>query len=114
MLGDERTFGKGLIQSLFELSDGSGVAVTIARYLTPSGQDINGVGIVPNAPLPAAAVAAVGSEAGDLLPTLPAGFCSAAGADGGEVGRALLDAAAHPPAAKPSSVAEEQYMSPNK
>jgi len=36
-----RTFGKGLIQSIVELSDGSGVAVTVARYQTPAGTDIN-------------------------------------------------------------------------
>ncbi len=43
-----RTFGKGLVQSVRELQDGSGVAVTIARYLTPSGKDINKEGIVPD------------------------------------------------------------------
>jgi carboxyl-terminal processing protease len=32
----ERTFGKGLIQTIVELSDGSGVAVTVARYQTPA------------------------------------------------------------------------------
>ena len=30
------TFGKGLIQSLFDLSDGSGLAVTVAKYETPA------------------------------------------------------------------------------
>ena len=35
------TFGKGLIQTIVELSDGSGVAVTVARYQTPAGTDIN-------------------------------------------------------------------------
>jgi len=44
----ERTFGKGLIQSLFELSDGSGLAVTIAKYETPSHRDINKLGINPD------------------------------------------------------------------
>lgn len=39
----ERTFGKGLIQTVVELSDGSGVAVTVARYQTPAGTDINKV-----------------------------------------------------------------------
>lgn len=39
----ERTFGKGLIQTIVELSDGSGVAVTVARYQTPAGTDINKV-----------------------------------------------------------------------
>jgi carboxyl-terminal processing protease len=44
----ETTFGKGLIQSLFELSDGSGLAVTIAKYETPLHHDINKLGIKPD------------------------------------------------------------------
>jgi carboxyl-terminal processing protease len=44
----EKTFGKGLIQSLFNLSDGSGLAVTIAKYETPKHRDINKLGIVPD------------------------------------------------------------------
>jgi carboxyl-terminal processing protease len=44
----EKTFGKGLIQSLFNLSDGSGLAVTIARYETPAHHDINRQGIMPD------------------------------------------------------------------
>ncbi len=48
-----RTFGKGLIQTLIPLGDGSGLAVTVARYLTPSGRDIQNQGIVPDLPLPA-------------------------------------------------------------
>ncbi|MDZ8107093.1 MAG: S41 family peptidase [Nostoc sp. DedQUE12a] len=44
----ETTFGKGLIQSLFELSDGSGLAVTIAKYETPQHRDINKLGIKPD------------------------------------------------------------------
>ncbi len=43
-----RSFGKGLIQSLFDLPDGSGIAVTTAKYLTPSGRDINHEGIEPD------------------------------------------------------------------
>lgn len=43
-----RTFGKGLVQSVRSLADGSGVAVTVARYLTPSGRDINKYGIDPD------------------------------------------------------------------
>ncbi|HLP90580.1 MAG TPA: S41 family peptidase [Nostocaceae cyanobacterium] len=48
ILVGETTFGKGLIQSLFELSDGSGLAVTIAKYETPKHKDINKLGITPN------------------------------------------------------------------
>ncbi|CDN15250.1 MAG: PDZ domain-containing protein [Richelia sp.] len=44
----ETTFGKGLIQSLFELADGSGLAVTIAKYETPNHRDINKLGIKPD------------------------------------------------------------------
>ncbi|MCY4359527.1 MAG: S41 family peptidase, partial [Cyanobacteria bacterium MAG APA_bin_95] len=42
------TFGKGLIQTLIPLNDGSGLAVTVARYVTPAGHDIQSAGIVPN------------------------------------------------------------------
>ena len=48
----ERTFGKGLIQSLFNLSDGAGLAVTIAKYETPNHTDINQVGITPDQVVP--------------------------------------------------------------
>lgn len=49
----EPTYGKGKIQSVFELSDGSGLAVTVARYETPAHTDIDKVGIKPDHPLPA-------------------------------------------------------------
>ena len=42
------TFGKGLVQSVRPLSDGAGMAVTIAKYFTPSGKDINHAGIKPD------------------------------------------------------------------
>lgn len=42
-----RTFGKGLVQSVQELKDGSGLKVTIAKYYTPKGLDINHVGVIP-------------------------------------------------------------------
>ncbi|CAN1847165.1 Carboxyl-terminal-processing peptidase 1, chloroplastic [Linum perenne] len=48
VLVGERTFGKGLIQSVFELDDGSGVAVTVGKYVTPNHMDINGNGIDPD------------------------------------------------------------------
>lgn len=44
----EKTFGKGLIQSLFDLSDGAGLAVTVAKYETPNHHDINKLGIMPD------------------------------------------------------------------
>ncbi|MBV8600629.1 MAG: S41 family peptidase, partial [Candidatus Eremiobacteraeota bacterium] len=43
-----RTFGKGVVQTIFPLPDGAAVKITTARYLTPSGRDINSVGITPD------------------------------------------------------------------
>uniref|UniRef100_M8APL5 Carboxyl-terminal-processing protease n=1 Tax=Aegilops tauschii TaxID=37682 RepID=M8APL5_AEGTA len=70
----EPTYGKGYrltvppvmckIQSVFALSDGSGLAVTVARYETPARTDIDKVGVTPDRPLPAS------------FPTDEDGFCS--------------------------------------
>ena len=43
-----QTFGKALVQAVNSLSDGSGLAVTIAHYYTPKGTDINKTGITPD------------------------------------------------------------------
>lgn len=42
-----KTFGKGVVQSIWGLRDGSAVKITTARYFTPKGRDINTVGIEP-------------------------------------------------------------------
>ena len=42
------TYGKGIVQRLFPLDDGSAVKVTIAKYFTPNGNDIHKVGIEPD------------------------------------------------------------------
>lgn len=47
-----KTFGKGLIQSLFELPNGSGLAVTVAKYETPNHHDIHKLGITPDLVVP--------------------------------------------------------------
>ena len=52
VFGDEPTYGKGLIQTIVPLSDGSAVNVTVAKYQTPLGTDINKVGIAPDKKLP--------------------------------------------------------------
>jgi carboxyl-terminal processing protease len=44
----EKTFGKGSVQSIIPMSDGSALRLTTARYLTPNGHSINGVGIEPD------------------------------------------------------------------
>jgi carboxyl-terminal processing protease len=73
VVAGERTFGKGVIQTLVELADGSAVAVTVARYQTPAGVDINRVGIAPDV--------AVSAEALAVAPRAGAAFCEwAAGA----------------------------------
>ncbi|WP_458651081.1 carboxyl-terminal processing protease CtpB [Sivoneniella epilithica] len=43
-----QTFGKALVQSVHNLADGSGLAVTIAHYYTPKGTDISQKGIAPD------------------------------------------------------------------
>jgi carboxyl-terminal processing protease len=48
MLIGQTTYGKGLVQGINRLEDGSGVNITIAKYLTPNDSDINKKGIVPD------------------------------------------------------------------
>ena len=43
-----RTYGKGLIQSVYELSDGSGLVLTVGKYVTPGLHDIDRAGIEPD------------------------------------------------------------------
>jgi len=43
-----RTFGKGSVQTVIELEDGSGLKLTVARYYTPSGRSIQEKGITPD------------------------------------------------------------------
>jgi len=43
-----KTFGKGSVQTVIPLSDGSGLRLTTARYFTPKGRSIHGSGIVPD------------------------------------------------------------------
>lgn len=43
-----QTYGKGVVQQLFDLDDGTCVKLTIAEYFTPKGRSINGKGITPD------------------------------------------------------------------
>lgn len=43
-----KTFGKGIVQRLFHLSDGTGLKLTISKYYTPNGNDIHEKGIEPD------------------------------------------------------------------
>jgi len=47
LLGSQ-TFGKGSVQSIIELEDGSGLKLTVARYFTPKHRSIHGRGIAPD------------------------------------------------------------------
>jgi carboxyl-terminal processing protease len=47
----ERTFGKGSVQQIFDLNDGSALKLTIARYLTPGDISIQDIGITPDVEL---------------------------------------------------------------
>ena len=44
----QKSFGKGLVQAINKLDDGSGINITIARYLTPNDTDIHKTGIMPD------------------------------------------------------------------
>ncbi len=59
-----KTFGKGLIQSLFDLPNGSGLAVTVAKYETPNHHDIHKLGITPDriVPTPEISLEAAGTK----------------------------------------------------
>lgn len=44
----ERTYGKGVIQITYDMSDGSAIKLTVLEYFSPSGEKIHGVGITPD------------------------------------------------------------------
>jgi len=44
----ERSFGKGTVQNFIKLSDGSSIKITVAEWLLPSGENIEGKGIMPD------------------------------------------------------------------
>ena len=44
----EKTFGKGIVQRIFDLKDGTAVKLTVSNYFTPNGNNIHGIGIEPD------------------------------------------------------------------
>lgn len=46
------TFGKGIVQRILKLSDGSAVKLTVSKYYTPNGNNIHEIGIVPDIEVP--------------------------------------------------------------
>jgi len=92
-----RTFGKGSVQTVIELEDGSGLKLTIARYYTPSGRSIQERGITPDVWVKA-------SAADDDAPreqNLPGHFK-------GEEGSAIASASLQPPAPQPPAPDDPQ------
>jgi carboxyl-terminal processing protease len=43
-----QTFGKGTVQAHYQLSDGGILELTVARYITPAGRIIDGIGVTPD------------------------------------------------------------------
>lgn len=56
------TYGKGIVQRIVDLEDGSAMKLTIAKYYTPSGENIHGVGIEPDIEEPLSEEAAAMEE----------------------------------------------------
>ncbi len=54
------TYGKGSVQTFFDLVDGSGMKLTTSRYLTPEGKTLEGEGVVPDIPVDAFAAEIIG------------------------------------------------------
>lgn len=48
----EKTFGKFIVQQIFPLQDGTGVKLTVARYFTPKGRNLEKVGLTPTVAVP--------------------------------------------------------------
>jgi len=72
-----RTFGKGSVQTVIPLSEGSAIKLTTARYFTPSGASIQGLGIAPDVNLPVDDPGAALFQAAQLLKNDPVPVTSA-------------------------------------
>ncbi len=66
-----RTFGKGSVQTVMPLSEGSAIKLTTSRYFTPSGASIQGLGILPDVSLPVGDPGAALLQAAQLLKSDP-------------------------------------------
>ncbi|MCA9680291.1 MAG: S41 family peptidase, partial [Myxococcales bacterium] len=77
-----QTYGKGSVQTFFDLEDGSGLKMTTARYFTPSGRSLEGTGITPD-------VSVDTFEAEVLVPGAGSGAEDDSGAAGSGTGAAI-------------------------
>ena len=64
-----QTFGKGVVQTLSNLQDGSGVVVTIAQYYTPNGNNIHRVGLTPDVVVTPPKTQQTQRQPGQVLPS---------------------------------------------
>lgn len=82
LMGD-KSFGKGLIQAVYGLDNGSGLVLTVAHYMTPRGTDIQGVGIMPDIqghvppPIPGMNTDTSGVDFNDIKRRLDPSMCHA-------------------------------------
>ena len=95
------TFGKGSVQTILPMENGSALKLTTARYYTPSGRSIQASGIAPDIVLEPMRVASVGSGAGRIKEADLSGHL-----DGGNPADAAGDAETAPP----RSLAEEDFV----
>ena len=84
-----KTYGKGAIQTYFDLDDGSGIKLTTHRYVTPAGHEVEGRGITPDLEVPEFEAEIVVAGAGSA-PEEPAAVTPAAMQPAGN--RAILEA----------------------
>jgi len=89
-----QTFGKGSVQSVIDLEDGSGLKLTVARYFTPKHRSIQELGITPDVVVPEAAPAPKAEE----------------GPGERDLERHFPNGAAGSPAASASSVPADDYQ----
>ena len=66
-----QSFGKGSVQTIIPLSDGSGLRLTTAKYFTPKGRSIHGKGITPDIVVEGPKTTAAVSGEGAAMPTPP-------------------------------------------
>ena len=68
-----QTFGKGSVQTIIPLSDGSGLRLTTAKYFTPKGRSIHGKGVTPDIIVEVPKVTAAAAPADQPAPGKPSG-----------------------------------------
>jgi len=73
------TYGKGSVQTFFDLDDGSGIKITTSRYFTPSGRSVEGAGITPDIPIEAFEAEDIVAGSPDLPEEAPEEAATSAG-----------------------------------